>query len=42
VLRRIFGHKEEEVARDWRRLHNEELHDFYASPTLLGSPNQGG
>jgi hypothetical protein len=31
VLRRIFGPKGEEVAGDWRRLHNEELHNFYAS-----------
>jgi hypothetical protein len=29
VLRRIFGPKREEVAREWRRLHNEELHDLY-------------
>jgi hypothetical protein len=28
VVRRIFGHKREEVAGGWRRLHNEELHDF--------------
>jgi hypothetical protein len=27
VLRRIFGPKREEVAGDWRRLHNEELHN---------------
>jgi len=32
VLRRIFGPKRVEVARDWRRLHNEELYNFYASP----------
>jgi hypothetical protein len=30
VLRRIFGPKREEVAGGWRRLHNEELHNFYA------------
>ena len=24
VLRRIFGHKRDEVSRKWRRLHNEE------------------
>jgi len=23
-----FGPKREEVAEDWRRLHNEELHDL--------------
>jgi hypothetical protein len=28
VLRRIFGPKGEEVAGDWRRLHNEELHNL--------------
>jgi hypothetical protein len=32
VLRRILGPKREEVAGDWRRLHNEELHNLYASP----------
>jgi hypothetical protein len=34
VLRRIFGLKREEVAGDWRRLHNEELHNLYASPNI--------
>jgi hypothetical protein len=29
VLRRIFGPKREEVAGGWKRLHNEELHNFY-------------
>jgi hypothetical protein len=28
VLRRIFGRKREEVAGDWRKLHNEELHNL--------------
>jgi hypothetical protein len=28
VLRRVFGSKREEVAGSWRRLHNEELHNF--------------
>jgi hypothetical protein len=32
VLRKIFGPKRDEVTGDWRRLHNEELHDLYASP----------
>jgi hypothetical protein len=35
VLRRIFGHKREEVAGGWRRLHNEELHNLYVSPNII-------
>jgi hypothetical protein len=35
VLRRIFGPKREEVAGDWRRLHNEELHNLYGSPNVV-------
>jgi hypothetical protein len=35
LLRRIFGHRREEVARGWRRLHNEELHNLYASPNII-------
>jgi len=35
VLGRIFGPKREEVAERCRRLHNEELHDLYASPKII-------
>jgi hypothetical protein len=35
VLRRIFGPKRQETVGDWRRLHNEELHNFYASPDVI-------
>jgi hypothetical protein len=35
VLRKIFGHKREEVPGGWRRLHNEELHNLYASPNTI-------
>jgi hypothetical protein len=35
ALRRIFGPKSEEVAGGWRRLHNEELHNVYASPNII-------
>jgi hypothetical protein len=31
VLRRIFGLKRDEVTGEWRKLHNEELHDLYCS-----------
>jgi len=31
VLRRIFGPKRDEVTREWRKLHNEELNDLYPS-----------
>jgi hypothetical protein len=34
-LRRIFGSKRGEVAEDWRRLHNEELHNLYSSPNVI-------
>jgi hypothetical protein len=35
VLRRIFGPKREQVTGGWRRLHNEELHNLYASPNII-------
>jgi hypothetical protein len=35
VLRRIFGPKRDKVTRGWRKLHNEELHDFYSSPSII-------
>jgi hypothetical protein len=35
VLRKILGPKREEVAGGWIRLHNEELHNLYASPNII-------
>jgi hypothetical protein len=35
VLRRIFGQKRDEVMGGWRKLHNEELHDLYSSPSII-------
>jgi hypothetical protein len=32
---RIFGPKRDEVTAEWRKLHNEELHDLYSSPTTV-------
>jgi hypothetical protein len=34
ALRRIFGPQREDVAGDWRRLHNEELHNLYTSSNI--------
>jgi hypothetical protein len=34
VLRKIFGHKREEVRGDWRKLFTEDLHDLYLSPDV--------
>jgi hypothetical protein len=35
VPRRIFGPKTDEGTREWRKLHNEELHDLYSSPSII-------
>jgi hypothetical protein len=35
VLRKIFGPKRDEVTGEWRKLHNEELHDLYSSPSII-------
>jgi hypothetical protein len=35
VLRRIFGTKRDDVTGEWRKLHNEELHDLYSSPSII-------
>jgi hypothetical protein len=35
VLRRIFGPKRDEVMGEWRKLHNEELHNLYLSPDII-------
>jgi hypothetical protein len=35
VLRRILGPKREEVTGVWRKLHNEELHGLYSSPSIV-------
>jgi hypothetical protein len=35
VLRRIFGPKRDEVTGDWRKRHNEELRNFYSSPSTM-------
>jgi hypothetical protein len=35
VLRRIFGLRRDEVIGGWRKLHNEELHILYCSPSIV-------
>ena len=35
VLRRIFGPRRGEVTGEWKKLHNEELHDLYSSPNII-------
>jgi hypothetical protein len=34
-VRKISGPKREEVTGKWRKLHNEELHDLYYSPSII-------
>jgi hypothetical protein len=35
VLRRIFEPKGDGVKGGWRKLHNEELHNLYPSPSII-------
>jgi hypothetical protein len=35
VLRRIFGPKRDGVTGGWRKLHNEEHHNLYPSPSII-------
>jgi hypothetical protein len=35
VLRRIFGHKRDDVRGECRKLHNEELNDLYCSSNIV-------
>jgi hypothetical protein len=35
VLRRIFVPKRDEVMGSWRKLHNEERHSLYSSPSII-------
>ena len=35
VLRRMFGHKKDEVTGKWTKLHIEDLSDLYSSPNVF-------
>jgi hypothetical protein len=35
VWRRIFGPTRDEGTGGWRKLHNEELHNLYSSPSIM-------
>jgi hypothetical protein len=35
VLRTIFESKRDEVTGGWRKLHNEEFHNFCSSPYII-------
>jgi hypothetical protein len=35
LLRKTFGPKRDEVAGEWRKLHNEELRDLYSSLSII-------
>jgi hypothetical protein len=35
VFRRIFGEKRNKMTGGWRKLQNEELHNFQSSPSII-------
>jgi hypothetical protein len=41
VLRRIFGPKRDEVTGEWRKTHNEKLHNLYSSPYIIRQVKSG-
>jgi hypothetical protein len=40
VLRKIFGAKMDEVTGEWRRLHNEEVHNLNSPPSDLKNEDE--
>jgi hypothetical protein len=34
-VQRMFGPKRDEVTKEWREYHNEELHILYSSPNII-------
>ena len=41
VLMRIFGPKRDEITKEWRKLHNEELNDLCSSPNIFSGDKIG-
>jgi hypothetical protein len=35
ALRKTFGPKRGEVTGGWKKMHNEEFHDLYSSPSII-------
>ena len=35
MLRRVYGPKRDEVTREWRKLHKEELRECYSLPNIV-------
>jgi hypothetical protein len=35
VSRRVFGSRRDEVTREWRKVHKEELNNLYFSPNFI-------
>jgi hypothetical protein len=35
VLKEVSGPKRDEVTGGWRKLHDEELHGLYSSPSII-------
>jgi predicted small secreted protein len=36
VVRRIFGHKKDEITGEWIKLHKEAFNDLHSSPNITG------
>jgi hypothetical protein len=41
LLWRIFTPKRDKVTGEWRKLHNEELHNLFSSPSIIRMIHQG-
>jgi hypothetical protein len=35
IVQSFTEYKRDEVTGEWRKLHNEELHDLYSSPSII-------